>query len=97
MKATGNASAIGLEKNNQMKPDPRQALTAAPLARIRRYLASHYGATAQLRRDFEKATGQKVYRSSFTRWLHVDPAKRQQPSLGTYLLLEKLVKERRGK
>lgn len=76
-----------------MKPDPRQTLPCAPLARIRSYLAKHYGATAQLRRDFEAATGQKVYRSSFTRWLHKDPAKRQQPGLGTYLLLEKLVKQ----
>ena len=76
-----------------MKPDIRDSLAAIPLARIRRYLAANYGAAEQLRREFEAASGKKIHRSSLTRWLHKEPSKRQQPALGTYLLLEKLVKE----
>ncbi len=66
-------------------------LAQKKLGRIRRYLASHYGSTSELQRRFDRATGEKVARSSFTRWLTTDPAKCQQPALGTYLLLEKLV------
>ncbi len=66
-------------------------LAERQLARIRRYLDKHYGSTAVLLRRYEKAVGQPVPRSNFTRWLHRDPAKRMQPALGTYLLLERLV------
>lgn len=66
-------------------------LAERQLARIRRYLDTHYGSTAVLQRRYEKATGQPIPRSNFTRWLHRSPKQRMQPALGTYLLLERLV------
>ena len=66
-------------------------LAQKQLSSIRRYLDAHYGATVELQRRYQRATGEKVARSSFTRWLSTDLATCQQPALGTYLLLEKLV------
>ena len=68
-----------------------QRLAQRQLGRIRRFLAANYGSTSELKRRFEKATGEQVARSSFTRWLATDPATVQQPALGTYLLLDRIV------
>ncbi len=74
-----------------MKATITQRLAQRQLGRIRRFLDRHYGSTAELKRRYEKATGEQVARSSFTRWLATDQAKSQQPALGTYLLLDRIV------
>lgn len=81
--------------------DIRNRLCNAILSRISRVLSKHHGSTAELQRRFEKATGEKIYRSRFTQWLHPDPAKREFPTAGNFLLLERLAtrleKELNGK
>ena len=46
-------------------------------------------------RESARLTCHVVARSSFTRWFHADPKKRQQPALGTFLLIERLVADMR--
>ena len=74
-----------------MKHQLTQVLAQRQLGRIRRFLDAHYGSTADLKRRYEKATGEKVARSSFTRWLSRDHRTHQQPALGTYLMLDRIV------
>ena len=70
------------------------SLYEAHTERVRDYLADNYGATAELQKRLARV-GNPVARSSFTRWFHADPCKRQQPALGTFLLIERLVADMR--
>lgn len=72
------------------KKDIRQKLIEETLGRIRRYLASNYGATADLQRRFSKATKQPIYRSRLQSWFHADADKRESPGLGNFLILERV-------
>ena len=80
-----------------MKTDIRHtyaSLYEAHIQRVRTYLADNYGATVELQKRLARV-GNPVARSSFTRWFHADPRKRQQPALGTFLLIERLVADMR--
>lgn len=80
-----------------MKTDIRQtyaSLYETHIQRVRDYLTQNYGATAELQKRLARV-GNPVARSSFTRWFHADPRKRQQPALGTFLLIERLVADMR--
>lgn len=72
------------------KKDIRARLANAILSRMSRFLAKHHGSTAELLRRFQKATGEPLYRSRLTYWLHPDPTKREFPTAGNFILLERL-------
>ena len=70
--------------------DIRHRLANAILTKIARMLAKHHGSTAELQRRFAKATGEPCHRSALQRWLHPDTSKREFPTAGNFLLLERL-------
>lgn len=49
-----------------------------------------FGARAKLEELLSKHTGKRVTRHLLARWLNGDPAKRQQPQLGSGLLLREI-------
>ena len=80
-----------------MKTDIRHtyaSLYEAHTERVRDYLAQNYGATVELQKRLARV-GNPVARSSFPRWFHAVPRKRQQPALCTFLIIERLVADMR--
>jgi hypothetical protein len=70
-------------KNGTKTPKQRSDEFLEPLVRA----ADEYGAKEKLREAMEERTGEPVARERIERWLHRDPARRQQPLLGNGLLL----------
>jgi len=51
---------------------------------------SAYGAKKRLAQQLSERTGEPVSRSTLERWIHKDSARRQQPLLGSGLLLREV-------
>lgn len=63
------------------------------LAPIRGWAHANHGAVKRIADRLTAKTGRDVMRQTVGRWLHKDPAKRQQPTYGFGLLLEEAVQE----
>lgn len=58
------------------------------MAPIRNWAAANHGSITRMTRWLTERTGQEVHRQTVSRWLQVDPEKRQIPHYGWGLLLE---------
>ncbi len=63
------------------------------LAPIRAFVHSRHGMLTRLTEEMKKRTSTPITRQAVSRWLHPDQAKRQEPKLGVFLVMEAAVKE----
>ncbi len=57
------------------------------LAPVRAWVHGNHGATTRLAAKVSELADGEIHRQTLGRWLHEDPAKRNQPTLGLGLLL----------
>ena len=57
------------------------------LAPVRAWVRGNHGALTKLADKISDLAGGEIHRQTLGRWLHADPEKRNQPTLGAGLLL----------
>lgn len=63
------------------------------LAPVRAWVRGNHGALTKLAEKITELAQGEIHRQTLGRWLHADPKKRNQPSLGAGLLLVKAYEE----
>lgn len=81
-----------------MKKTPHQQQTDIEAADerlrpIRLWAHANHGTVKSIAEKLTAMTGRPVMRQTVGRWIHKDPAKRQQPTYGFGILLERAIQE----
>ena len=75
------------------KQPPSTMFAEDHLEPIRAFVHGNHGRLTQLTNRMREKTSTPITRQAVSRWLHQDPAKRQEPKLGIAIIMEEAARE----